>query len=79
VNHAAAFALRAARLPEDALPWGSMRRALVEAVADWSRASGCGELASDALLENRLSHAAHLGCGFEETGRVVFFRRALAP
>ncbi len=52
-------------------------RALVEAVAQWAQAQGCAELASDALLENDESHAAHAGCGFEETERVVYFRRRL--
>jgi aminoglycoside 6'-N-acetyltransferase I len=53
-------------------------RALVRDVEDWTRASGCAELASDALLDNLASHAAHLRCGFEETGRVVYFRKPLA-
>jgi aminoglycoside 6'-N-acetyltransferase I len=54
-------------------------RALVAAVAAWGRAKGCTELASDALLENRASHAMHRALGFEETERVVFFRKPLAP
>lgn len=53
-------------------------RALVAAVADWSRASGARELASDSLLDNAGAHAAHAACGFEETERVVYFRRWLA-
>lgn len=52
-------------------------RALLEAVADWGRAKGCTELASNALLENTASHAFHEAVGFEETERVVFFRRML--
>ncbi len=52
-------------------------RALVEAVAEWGRARGCSELASNALLENTASHAFHEAVGFEETERVVFFRRML--
>ena len=54
--------------------WG---RALVNAVAGWARASGCSELASDALLENEASHLMHRALGFEETERVVFFRKDL--
>ena len=50
---------------------------LVAAVADWARAAGCRELASDAALENSISHVVHLALGFEETERVVFFRRKL--
>lgn len=52
-------------------------RALVEAVADWGRAKGCTELASNAMLDNTASHAFHEAVGFEETERVVFFRRML--
>ena len=51
--------------------------ALVAAIADWARSSGCRELASDAALENSSSHVVHLALGFEETERVVFFRRRL--
>ena len=50
---------------------------LVAAVCDWSRRSGCGELASDAVLENSIGHVVHRALGFEETERVVFFRRKL--
>lgn len=53
-------------------------RALVAAVADWAGRSGCRELASDAVLENSISHVVHVALGFEETERVVFFRRKLA-
>ena len=52
-------------------------RALVAQVEDWARERGLTELASDALLENRKSHAAHLAMGFEETERVVYFRKML--
>lgn len=51
---------------------------LVAAVCGWARECGCGELASDAALENPLSHAVHRALGFEETERVVFFRKRLA-
>ena len=54
-------------------------RALIAAVERWTHAQGCGELASDALLDNADSHAAHAACGFEETERVVYFRKPLAP
>lgn len=52
-------------------------RGLVGAVEAWARAQGCEELASDALLENAVSHALHGALDFEETERVVFFRKAL--
>ena len=52
-------------------------RALIAAVADWGRARGCSEFASDAELDNTDSHAMHRALGFEETERVVYFRREL--
>lgn len=52
-------------------------RALSAAVADWGRAKGCSEFASNALLDNVDSHAFHAAIGFEETERVVFFRKDL--
>jgi aminoglycoside 6'-N-acetyltransferase I len=52
-------------------------RTLVDSVARWALGEGCTELASDALLDNRAAHAAHRSLGFEETERVVYFRRAL--
>lgn len=52
-------------------------RALVGAVERWALDIGCREFASDALLENHVSHAVHRALGFEETERVVFFRRLL--
>lgn len=51
--------------------------ALVAAVADWGRAQGCSEFASDAELDNVASHAMHRTLGFAETERVVYFRRKL--
>jgi aminoglycoside 6'-N-acetyltransferase I len=52
-------------------------QALAEAIADWGRSLGCAEFASDALLDNQASHAFHAAVGFEETERVVYFRKAL--
>ena len=52
-------------------------RRLVESVVAWALRQGCSELASDSLLENSAAHAAHRALGFEETERVVYFRRAL--
>ena len=50
---------------------------LVAAVASWARERGCSELASDAPLDNLASHAMHAALGFEETERVVYFRKPL--
>lgn len=52
-------------------------RALLGAVRDWSRAQGCTELASDAMLDDTAAQRAHAACGFEETERVVYFRMPL--
>lgn len=52
-------------------------RRLVDAAAAWAIARGCRELASDTPLDNRLSQAVHARLGFEETERVVYFRRTL--
>ncbi|HSJ30784.1 MAG TPA: GNAT family N-acetyltransferase [Longimicrobiales bacterium] len=52
-------------------------RALMAAAEEWARAHGHTELASDALLDNRASHAAHRAVGFEEVERSVHFRKAL--
>ena len=53
-------------------------RALVKAAEAWVRARGCTELASDAELSNPGSHRAHAALGFEETERLVTFRKRLA-
>jgi GNAT superfamily N-acetyltransferase len=52
-------------------------RSLCNAVADWGKSLGCVEFGSDAPLENSASHALHTALGFEETLRVVFFRKPL--
>lgn len=53
-------------------------RRLAQAAEDWARAKGCAEFASDAALDNTASHAMHAALGFEETERVVCFRKRLA-
>lgn len=54
-------------------------RRLVEAVARWTVAHGCRELASDAALDDPRAQAAHRACGFAETERVVYYRMAVGP
>lgn len=51
--------------------------ALCAAIEAWAIASGCSELASDTDLQNTLGQAFHTGIGFEETERVVFYRRRI--
>ena len=52
-------------------------RALVEAVERWARERGLRELASDATLDNAVSHRAHEATGFVEVDRAVHYRKAL--
>ncbi len=52
-------------------------KALAEAVGEWGKTQGCTEYASNALLDNVDSHQFHAAIGFEETVRVVFFRKDL--
>ena len=54
-------------------------RALMRAAEDWARGRGYTEMASDALLDNDVSHAAHRRVGYEEVGRIVQFRKPLDP
>jgi GNAT superfamily N-acetyltransferase len=53
-------------------------RALVGSVVEWARRAGYTELASDSLLGNSTAHAVHRALGFQETERVVYFRRTLS-
>jgi aminoglycoside 6'-N-acetyltransferase I len=52
-------------------------RQLCDQVAAWARAQGAREYASDALIDNHVSHTMHRALGFTETQRVVFFRKEL--
>lgn len=54
-------------------------RALLEAADAWARRRGYSEMASDALLDNTVSHEAHIRSGFAEVERVVQFRKSLLP
>lgn len=52
-------------------------RALASAVAEWGRANGCTEFASNAMHDDADSHSFHAAIGFAETERVVYFRQRL--
>lgn len=52
-------------------------RALCHAAEDWGAARGIREFASDSDIDNTGSIRAHLGLGFEETERVVYFRKLI--
>ena len=48
-------------------------RLLCRAVEAWGREHGCREFASDALIDNEVSHRMHEALGFEERERVVCY------
>jgi aminoglycoside 6'-N-acetyltransferase I len=50
---------------------------LVAASEDWARTQGCTEFASDAVLDNAVSIAAHKALGFADAGRLQCFRKDL--
>jgi aminoglycoside 6'-N-acetyltransferase I len=52
-------------------------RALLAAAEHWARSRGYSEMASDALLDNDVSHAAHRHAGYEEVERSIKFRKPL--
>jgi aminoglycoside 6'-N-acetyltransferase I len=52
-------------------------RALLAAAEEWARARGYREMASDALLDNEVSHRAHERSGYVEVERAVKYRKAL--
>jgi aminoglycoside 6'-N-acetyltransferase I len=52
-------------------------RQLCSAAEQWGLGQGCQEFASDVYLDDKDSLAAHAGLGFEETERVVYFRKKL--
>jgi aminoglycoside 6'-N-acetyltransferase I len=52
-------------------------RALLEAAESWAVEQGYREMASDALLENDVSHEAHKRSGYVEVDRVITYRKPL--
>jgi aminoglycoside 6'-N-acetyltransferase I len=52
-------------------------RSLLLAAEAWARERGYHEMASDAQLDNEVSHAAHRRSGYEEVDRVVQYRKLL--
>ncbi|MBP5108351.1 aminoglycoside 6'-N-acetyltransferase [Pseudomonas protegens] len=50
---------------------------LIEQVAYWGQQRGCVEMASDTSLDNLASQDLHHALGFEETERVVYFKKRL--
>jgi len=52
-------------------------RSLIQAAERWAREEGCSEFASDALLDNEISAAAHRALGFTEVVQVRCFKKSL--
>src|SRR5687767_3809629 len=52
-------------------------RALLSAAESWARSRRYSEMASDALLDNKVSYDAHIGSGYAEVERIVQFRKPL--
>ena len=50
---------------------------LVAQVCRWAKEQGLRELASDAAFDTVTSHGVHIALGFEETERVVFYRKPI--
>jgi aminoglycoside 6'-N-acetyltransferase I len=51
---------------------------LVQQVEDWAKQFSCTEFASDAAIDNTISHAMHRALGFQETERVVYFKKKIS-
>lgn len=62
---------------DDDLRREGIGRALLGAAEEWARARGFNEIASDAVLDNAISIAAHRALGFDEVERAVHFRKSL--
>ncbi|HMT08592.1 MAG TPA: GNAT family N-acetyltransferase [Pyrinomonadaceae bacterium] len=52
-------------------------RSLVANAEGWARDAGCMEMASDAELGNEESLSAHTQLGYEETSRLIHFRKEI--
>ncbi len=51
---------------------------LIIRAEEWALEHGCGQLASDALLDNTVSQAFHEKLGFEEVERTVSFIKSVS-
>ncbi|CAN7405254.1 GNAT family N-acetyltransferase [Agrobacterium tumefaciens] len=63
---------------EEAFRGQGIAAALVKEVTRWAIGQGVSELASDADIANVDSHRMHAALGFEETQRVVYFRKIVS-
>ena len=54
-----------------------LAKQLLTACESWAREQGCREFASDCELTNTQSLRFHLGLGFEEANRIIYFTKKL--
>jgi len=52
-------------------------RKLLAQAEQWARNHGCVEMASDAVIDNEVSHRAHQAMGYEVVDRCVHYRKRL--
>lgn len=52
-------------------------KGLLQAAERWAASRGCVEMASDADIDNQVSHRAHASMGYVEVGRAVLFSKVL--
>ena len=62
---------------EPAFRGSGVARRLHQLAEDWCRDQGCQELATDAELDNRDAQQFHERMGFEESYRIVEYRKSL--
>jgi molybdopterin synthase catalytic subunit len=53
-------------------------RKLLEGAERWAATQGRAEIGSGCGVENRISHAGHLACGFSEIRDEIFFRKRVS-
>ena len=53
-------------------------RGLMSYVEMWAAEQGCSELATDSELDDRSAQSFHMRLGFEETDRIVQFRKSIS-
>lgn len=52
-------------------------RKLIHEAENWARGHNCIEMASDAVIDNHVSHQAHEALGYEVVDRCVHYRKRL--
>ena len=50
---------------------------LCEECEEWARDKGCSEFGSDCDINNDVSYKFHLAIGFDETNRIIHFKKQL--